>query len=143
MFKLHFSNNARNEGLRYIINGSIATIIDLGIFHYLYNPGSDYYLIAVIAFLAGAIFSYLGSILFVFKNYIREPIEEEIAIFSLICLVGFMLNILSGLIITETDIIADTSISGRLAKIFASLSIMFFNALAKKTFLFNKIKVLK
>ena len=119
--------------LRYVGVGGIAFVVDFGLMVLLKEKAHFHHLVAAsISFICGLVVNYLLSLAWVFKQRTEEDQVREFVWFSVIGLVGVVLN---GLIIA---LFADgLGLHYTLAKLIAAACILVFNFGARRQLLFN------
>ena len=146
------------EIFKFLLVGGLATIIDMltmALFLYISNPElynhnlintvtgneSPSNLIAVLAtvlgFIAGLLFNYILSIVFVFSNKNTDfaKTKKGFISFSLLSLIGFLIHTL-GMLIGYGYL----KINEWLIKIFLTLIVLLFNYITRKKFIFTQKK---
>lgn len=132
--KLFFikTNNAYIQFFRSTFVGAIATVADMGLLYILTDFAHIHYLISTgIAFILGTIVNYILSIFWVFKEKKLKSKAAEFIIFSIIGVIGLLLNELFMWLFTDI-----AGLHYLLSKIIATIIVFLFNFLTRKKFLF-------
>lgn len=132
--KLFFikTNNAYIQFFRSTFVGAIATVADMGLLYILTDFAHIHYLISTgIAFILGTIVNYILSIFWVFKEKKLKSKTAEFIIFSIIGVIGLLLNELFMWLFTDI-----AGLHYLLSKIIATIIVFLFNFLTRKKFLF-------
>jgi len=132
--KLFFikTNNAYIQFFRSTFVGAIATVADMGLLYILTDFAHIHYLISTgIAFILGTIVNYVLSIFWVFKEKKLKSKAAEFIIFSIIGVIGLLLNELFMWLFTDI-----AGLHYLLSKIIATIIVFLFNFLTRKKFLF-------
>lgn len=119
------------EGLKYLLVGGTCTALDFLILYLLVNTFSvNYVLSSVISFSLAVLLNYYLCTLWIFKVRKVSNVYKEILFYSLISIVGLLLN--SGLIwfLTETF-----TLQFLLSKVLATPIVLVWNFLGRKYFL--------
>lgn len=133
-----FSKNNRTsvQLFRYFLVGGISFIVDITFLYLLTETGKVNYLIsAVISFLLGLVCNYVLSIRWVFSERVLENKWAEFSLFSLIGIVGVLLNEAFIWILTEK-----LKIYYLYSKMITAAIVFFWNFFARKVGLFSKHK---
>jgi putative flippase GtrA len=118
--------------IRSLVVSCIALIFDFGTLVFLKELLDVNYLLAAgIGFSVGVLINYYLSIKWVFTNRKLEHLSHELFIFVVICLIGLLLNLLIIFLLVEQQ-----SFDYRIAKIFSTIVVFFFNFIARKKVLF-------
>ena len=118
---------------RYFFVGGTAFLVDIGSLYILTEFFGIYYLIsATIAFILGLIANYLLSISWVFNKRTLDSKKMEFGVFTIIGIIGLVLNAVLMWFFTEY-----LSIYYMLSKIIAAAIILFWNFSARKFVLFR------
>lgn len=130
------------EFLRYTLVGGSAFFVDTGVLyivqHFLLsNQGKLGVLVAtVLGFIAGLIYNYILSIIFVFKGGSQKVEGKKTKSFLIFILIGLI-----GLIITELGMILGMKIWGMkyyiIIKVFLAAVVFLWNYVARKMFIFK------
>jgi len=130
------------EFLRYVLVGGSAFVIDIGTLflvrtYVLYSWGAKGVLISTaIGFIAGLIFNYIFSNLFVFKRIDEKVKKHPIRSFTIFTIIGII-----GLGLTELGMYGGIQIFGLdyylLVKIFTAAIVLLWNYIARKVFIFK------
>ncbi len=127
------TNNTLLQLFRYTFAGGIAFIIDFGTLFLLTEYFDIYYLLSAgIGFLLGLIINYILSIIWVFSNRSMENHVYEFITFTIIGLVGLVLNELFLWLLTNI-----LSIFYLISKIITAAVILLWNFSARKRLLFR------
>lgn len=130
------------EFIRYLLVGGSAFILDAGllyvlskyVFHALGRPGI--LLSSAIGFIAGLVFNYALSILFVFDKAKDKVKGREVFSFTIYAIIGVI-----GLLLTELGMFVGLSILGDsmyiLVKVIVSGIVFIWNFVARKVILFK------
>ena len=128
------------EFMRYLVVGGSAFLIDFGVL-VAFNTtlpalnGYRLYIATALGFIAGLIFNYIFSILFVFKSARIQKKGRSAAAFMLFALIGIV-----GLVLTELGMFAGTEllhIHYMLVKIIVTGIVLMWNYLGRKFFVFK------
>jgi putative flippase GtrA len=127
------TNNTLYQIIRYLFVGGIAFIVDFGLLYLLTEKVRIYYLLsASISFIAGLVVNYVLSIIWVFNNRIVSKKSVEFIIFTVIGIVGLILN--NFLLWYFTEMLG---LYYLISKIIATLSTLIWNFAARKLVLFR------
>lgn len=119
---------------RYLFVGGFAFLVDYGLLVLLTEAFGLHYLIsATISFIAGLVVNYLISTRWIFLNSKIENKWAEFAIYSIIGIIGLILNNL--LLYIFTDL---AHIFYMISKLLTTALVMIWNFVARKIILFNK-----
>lgn len=125
--------------LRYLVTGGLAFVIDFGLFALcLYVFGWHYLLANLVGLLAGLVFNYALSILWVFSACKRTFEKKKVAEFTLFALVG-----LAGVGINQLLMylmVDGLGLDEMLSKIIAAVLVLMWNFGTRKFMLFKKKK---
>lgn len=136
MFFLKLNGRVSAELIKYAIFGSLGVAIDVGALLIFKEVLGLYYLTAAtIAFLLGLTASYIFSIKFIFKGYLRLKLAWETIIFFAIGALGVLYNYHIIKFLTQ-----NREFSYLTAKGIAIIVVVTWNFFGKKILLFNKIK---
>lgn len=136
MFFLKLNGKVSVELIKYAIFGSLGVAIDVGVLLILKEVLGFYYLTAAtIAFLFGLTASYIFSIKFIFKGYLRLTLAWETIIFFAIGAMGVLYNYQIIKFLTQ-----NWEFGYLTAKGIAIVVVVAWNFFGKKILLFNKIK---
>ena len=118
--------------LKYALVGGIAFLLDFSMLYVLTDYLHIYYILsATVAFIAGLLCNYVLSVFWVFSERALSNKLAEFLVFSLIGLIGLLLN--DGLIWTLTEV-------GKMhylaSKVLAAVVIFFWNFFARRQVLF-------
>ena len=128
------------EFIRYLIVGGSAFLVDFGVL-VLFNTilpellGYRLYIATAFGFIAGLIFNYIFSILFVFKSARDKKTGRSLGAFMLFTLIGVV-----GLGLTELGMYVGTEllhIHYMLVKIIVTVIVLMWNYLGRKFFVFK------
>jgi len=130
------------EFFRYVLVGGFAFIIDIGTLYLFrtfvfYNLGANGILISTaIGFIAGLIFNYIFSNLFVFKKIDESVKKHPVRSFTIFTIIGII-----GLGLTETGMYAGIRFFGQeyylYVKIVIAAVVLLWNYIARKIFIFK------
>ena len=119
--------------LRYVVVGGIAFVVDYGLLFALTEWGGLHYLVsATISFIAGLAVNYALSTAWVFGNGTMTNKWAEFAVFSIIGVVGLLLN--NGFMWILTEV---AGIHYMISKLITTAIVMLWNFFARKLILFN------
>jgi len=134
---LQNTDNTFLQLFRYTFVGGIAFIADFGLLYILTEYIHFHYLLsATLSFIVGLIINYSLSKLWVFSSNTIKKRWVEFIVFSLIGIVGLGLNNLFLWIFTDY-----CSIYYMWSKILTTVIVFFWNFLARKFILFNKLPI--
>ena len=129
------------EFMRYLLVGGSAFLVDFGVLilfrEYVLPKTFVYslYLATAIGFIAGLIFNYIFSLLFVFKAARGSKVGRSVSAFLIFALIGLI-----GLGLTELGMYAGTellSINYMLVKIVVTGIVLMWNYIGRKIFIFK------
>ncbi len=128
------------EFLRYLVVGGSAFLVDFGVLILFNNVlpeifGYRLYIATALGFIAGLVFNYIFSIVFVFKSARDSGKSRSAKSFFLFTLIGII-----GLGLTELGMYAGTElllIHYMLVKIFVTGIVLMWNYLGRKFFVFK------
>lgn len=121
------------QALRYVLAGSIAYAIDYSALITLTNVFGIYYLMsAAIAFILGAVASYVLNITWVFDKRTLKDRRMEVSIFFAIGIIGLFLNHYCILFFTEA-----VNLHYLISKFFSTIAVAAVNFSARKYILFR------
>lgn len=143
---IHKNDNLFIQFFRSVFVGGLATLVDLGIFYVLaiqfhFHPN----LATTISFIFGLIVNYYLTQLWVF-NYTPESLTKSFTIFTIIGVVGLLLNnfllymMIDYQILTHTLKMENPDSIKIMAKIIATLVVFIWNFSARKYFIFRELK---
>lgn len=128
------TNNTLLQLFRYTFVGGVAFLVDLGTLFFLTEYFNIHYLVSAgIAFIFGLTINYLISVVWVFNSRAVENRVLEFLLFTLIGLVGLVLNELFLWILTDMLVIYYL-----LSKVISTFIVYFWNFFARKIVLFRK-----
>jgi len=132
------------EFFRYVLVGGSAFLIDIGTLflvqtYLLFTWGAAGVLISTaIGFIAGLIFNYIFSNLFVFKKIDKKVKKHPVRSFTIFTIIGII-----GLGLTEIGMFAGIKLLGLdyylFVKIFTAAIVLLWNYIARKVFIFKRI----
>lgn len=123
--------------LSYVIFGVLTTLVDWGVYAWLWSLGMDYRLSTAISWFAAVIFAFITNKLFVFQSFSVKLVHlwnEFIAFFSCRAVTGIMTLVLMMLMV---DMLHLHEFVG---KFFTSAISLVLNYLFSKLFVFKKPK---
>ncbi len=130
--------------LRFGVVGTIATVIDVGVYTICCNLiGIPYLISGTMGFVASIVISYFMNMRFVFKGKEGESKLKEFTIFTVLSIFGLGLNELILYICVDgiylhwqwIQTIVALKAANVLAKLFATGIVMFYNFISRKMFL--------
>ena len=134
------------EFLRYVLVGGSAFVIDIGILYlartYLFQSlaTTGILLATACGFIAGLVYNYTLSIIFVFKNAVETAKAHKIRSFVVFTVIGII-----GLVLTELMMFAGVRIAGErfylAVKIVTAGVVLLWNYIARKVFVFKGASV--
>lgn len=131
---VHPTSNIWLQLFRYGFVGGVAFVADYGSLYILTEWVGLYYLLsAAIAFLLGLTVNYLISISWVFNKNRHSSVAMELLIFTLIGVVGLLLN--EGIMYVATDCL---SLHYMFSKLASTVMVFFWNFFARKFILFRQ-----
>lgn len=81
------------QGIRHILTGGFADLIDIGVFNLLFFIFPAQIIIKAVSFLVAATIKYFGNKHWVFEKHGKEDINREVGQFLIITLVGLAINV--------------------------------------------------
>ena len=127
------TNNTFVQLFRYTFVGAIAFLFDFGSLYFFTDWLYIHYLVsAALAFLVGITVNYLLSIAWVFQSRTMKNVWLEIALFTVIGIVGLGLNELIIWFFTEL-----AEFHYLISKLFSTVSVYLWNFFARKFLLFR------
>jgi putative flippase GtrA len=134
--KILFTNETTNWGvqlIRYVFVGGFAFVVDYGLLLVLTELGHFHYLIsATISFIAGLIVNYIISTKWIFTKSKISSTTIEFMIYSIIGVIGLLLNDLLMYFFTEW-----IHIHYLVSKLITAAIVMGWNFIGRRTILFN------
>ena len=125
-------NKMSLQMFKYALVGGVAFLLDFGLLFFLTEYLHVYYVLsATAAFVAGLLCNYILSVYWVFQERALSNKLEEFLVFSLIGVVGLLLN--DGLIWSLTEVGGMHYLS---SKVLAAVVIFFWNFFARRQLLF-------
>lgn len=119
---------------QYVVVGGLAFLVDFAILYFLTDKAGLHYLAsASIAFLVGLLVNYALCVVWIFEVRAIAHRGHEFAVFSIIGLVGLVLN--NGLLYVLTD---QAGLHYLLSKMFAAGVILIFNFGMRRAILFTE-----
>jgi putative flippase GtrA len=128
------------EFLRYCIVGGLAFLVDFGLLN-LFNKilpeqgGYRLYIATAIGFIAGLVFNYIFSLIFVFNSAKHSKVGRSVGAFLIFAVVGGV-----GLGLTELGMYVGVALLGihfMLVKIVVTGVVLLWNYLGRKIFIFK------
>jgi putative flippase GtrA len=126
------ANSLSIQILKYALVGGAAFLIDFSLLYFLTEYIHIHYILsATAAFVAGLLCNYILSVLWVFEERALSNKLAEFLIFSMIGLIGLLLN--DGLIWSLTEL---GGMHYLLSKVLAAVAVFFWNFIARRQLLF-------
>jgi len=127
------TNNTLIQLFRYTFVGGIAFLFDFGSLYFFTDWMYVHYLVsAALAFLIGITVNYLLSIAWVFQNRTMKSRSLEVAVFTIVGVIGLGLNELMIWAFTEIAMFHYL-----ISKLFSTVSVYLWNFFARKFLLFR------